>query len=55
MILDYGISLNPMHLENIAYAEICRILSNLEEICACMVVNVIHAKVLPGFALYVEH
>ena len=44
--MSYLISLNPLHLENIA------ILKKFVHEC---VVNVIHAKALPGFVLYVEH
>ena len=44
--MSYLISLNPLHLENIA------ILKKFVHEC---VVNVIHAKALPGFVLYVEY
>ena len=55
------ISLNPTHLENIAHGlswvsekseEPCRILKIFVHACA---VNVIHAKVLPGSVLLIEH
>ena len=47
------ISLNPMNLENVGSEkseEPCRILKKFE-----CVVNVIHAKVLPGSVRYIEH
>ena len=55
--MSYLISLNPLHLENMAHVfqkseEPCKILRKL---VPARVVNVIHAKALPGFVLYVEY
>ena len=53
--ISHVISLNPMHLENIAHVvseEHIRILKKFVHAC---VVNAIHAKVLPDSILYNEH
>ena len=47
--------LEPLAFRNISHVGSYRNLKNLKKFVHACMVNVIHAKALPGFVLYVEH